>query len=335
MQESANLQPSTHLELIIRQIRYEGRGINSYELVHPDGQPLPSFTAGAHIDVHLPGGLIRQYSLCSDPAEAHHYMIAVLKDENGRGCSKCLHEAWQVRKAIRVSVPRNNFPLGERAAKVILLGGGIGITPLKSMMHALLEQGRDFELHYCAKDSTSVAFREFFSENPDNARRVHFHFDGGNPQNGLDIAGLLRVADEDTEIYYCGPAGFMKACAQATEHWPKSAVHCEHFKAPERPTMDAGVLEASSSGPDSFQVQIASTGQLITVPPDESIAAALESAGVCIETSCVSGLCGTCRLRYLSGDVEHNDFILSDEEKSEYLTACVSRCKGDLLVLDL
>jgi len=331
MSESVNLHPSAHLELIIKQIRYEGRGINSYELVHPEGQPLPPFTAGAHIDVHLPGGLVRQYSLCSDPAETHHYMIAVLRDENGRGGSKCLHGAWQVQKTIQVSAPRNNFPLGGGGGKVILLAGGIGITPLKSMVHTLLDQGREFELHYCAKDSDAVAFREFLSESLGKSGKVYFHFDGGSPQDGLDIAGLLRVVEEGAEVYYCGPAGFMKACAQATEHWPGSAVHCEHFKAPERPAAQAG----SSSGPDSFQVQIASTGQLITVPPDESIAAALENAGVYIETSCVSGLCGTCRLRYLSGEVEHNDFILNDDERSEYLTACVSRCKGDLLVLDL
>lgn len=328
MQENTPAK-SAPLELMIKQIRYEGVGIHSYELVHPEGRTLPEFTAGAHIDVHVPGGFVRQYSLCSDPAETHHYVIAVLKDERGRGGSSRLHDTLTVQQRVTVSQPRNQFPLRETSNKVILLAGGIGITPLKCMVHELQAQGRDFTLHYCAKNTEYIAFRETMGA-LEQSGRVHFHFDGGKPENGLDIARLLQTPEENCEVYYCGPAGFMKACASATEHWPKGSVHCEHFKAPE----PSPVLAALGSR-DGFQVQIASTGALINVPADESIAAALEKAGVGIETSCLSGLCGTCKIRYLAGEVEHNDFILDEDEQAEYLTACVSRCKGERLVLDL
>lgn len=322
---------SSSLELMVRQIRYEGVGIHSYELVHPEGQPLPAFTAGAHIDVHVPGGFTRQYSLCSDPADTQHYRIAVLKDEQGRGGSKKLHETLAVQQRVQVSQPRNHFPLSENGGKVIMLAGGIGITPLMCMAYTLQQQGRDFELHYCAKDARYVAFRETM-EALEQTGRVHFHFDGGKPENGLDIAALLKEPTEGTEVYYCGPGGFMKACASATEHWPKGSVHCEHFKAPEKPLNITGAEDAAPGG---FTIQIASTGALIQVPTDETIAEALEKAGVELETSCVSGLCGTCRIRYLEGEVEHNDYILDDDERAEYLTACVSRAKSGLLVLDL
>src|SRR5699024_929255 len=180
------------------------------------------FTAGAHIDVHLPGGMVRQYSLCGRPGEASRYVIAVLRDDNGLGGSKCLHDSWQKDQIVSISEPRNNFPLHRVDNKVILLAGGIGITPLKSMLHVLADNNSDFELHYCAKDISDVAFEDAMvtSETVD---RVHLHLDGGDPQNGLDIAALLSKPEPDTEIYYCGPAGFMKACANAAEAWPADA----------------------------------------------------------------------------------------------------------------
>ncbi|MER1939221.1 PDR/VanB family oxidoreductase [Castellaniella sp. FW104-16D08] len=314
---------------MVRQVRYEGVGIHSFELVHPQGQVLPAFTAGAHIDVHVPGGFVRQYSLCNDPAERHRYLIAVLRDEHGRGGSRQLHAALTVSSSVTVSQPRNQFRLDDTARTVILLAGGIGITPLKSMVHTLQRQGRDFMLHYCAKDLEHLAFRDTMTA-LEQAGQASFHFDGGDPKNGLDIAGLLRAPAPGTALYYCGPGGFMQACAAAAQHWPKGSVHCEHFKAPE----PSPILSAARA-PGSFQIQIASTGRLIAVPADESIATALEKAGIAIETSCLSGLCGTCRIRYLEGEVEHNDFILDEDERAHYLTACVSRCHSERLVLDL
>jgi ferredoxin-NADP reductase len=310
----------------------EGKGINSYELVDPDGGDLPEFEAGAHIDVHLGPGLIRQYSLCNDPVERQHYVIAVLRDEGGRGGSNALHQNLKVQEAVRVSHPRNNFPLVTHAEKVILLAGGIGVTPLKSMAHSLDKRGVEYELHYCARDASCAAFHREFKELLDGGR-LHYHFDGGDPAAGLEIDRLLSKPTPGTHVYYCGPGRFMSACAAATAHWPAGSVHFEHFKAPVQPVGSATMSEEQAGG--SFEVRIASTGQMVAVRSDQTIAEALQDAGVAIETSCCAGLCATCKVRYLEGEVEHNDFILGEDEKSEYLTVCVSRATSKLLVLDL
>lgn len=314
------------LALLVRQIRFEATGINSYELVDPAGEDLPPFTAGAHIDVHLANGVTRQYSLCNSPAERHRYVIAVLRDEKGRGGSKALHESLKVQDVAAFSYPRNNFALGAPARKVILLAGGIGVTPLKSMAHALDDAGVPFEFHYCARNAACVAFGKELA-GPWKHGTTNFHFDHGNPAEGLDITGLLREVEDGAHLFYCGPAGFMQACANAAAHWPAGTVHFEHFKAPEM-ARPAGV-------PGSFALKIASTGEVIDVAPGISIADALNAAGVRVETSCQSGLCGTCKVRYLEGEVDHQDMIMDDGEHTQWLTTCVSRAKSPMLVLDL
>lgn len=320
------------LSLMVRQIRFEAIGINSYELVDPKGAALPAFDAGAHIDVHLPNGLIRQYSLSNSPGERHRYVVAVLRDEQGQGGSKALHDTLRVQDMAAVSRPRNNFALVPSARKVILIAGGIGVTPLKSMAHALDDAGVPFELHYCARNARFVAFNEELA-GPWKSGAVKFHFDDGNPADGLDIKALLARHEEGDHLFYCGPAGFMQACASASAHWPAGAVHCEHFKAPQ------ASLPASTEGnpvaPGGFMLKIASTGAMIDVAPEQSITAALEEAGMAIATSCQSGLCGTCKVRYLEGEVDHQDYILDEADQAHWLTACVSRAKSPVLVLDL
>ena len=318
----------TRLSLLVRQIRFEAHGIHSYELVDPQGAELPPFSAGAHIDIHLPNGMTRQYSLSNSPAERHRYVIAVLRDEKGRGGSRALHDALRVQDIATVSSPRNHFGLVPDARKVILLAGGIGVTPLKSMAHALERAGVPFELHYCARNPGSAAFREEFGTFWEHGQ-LHHHYDYGNPADGLDIAGLLREPEPGTHLFYCGPAGFMQACADAARHWPAGTVHFEHFKAPEP---DKG---AAALAPGAFMVKIASTGASFEVPPERSIAEVLEQNGVRIETSCQAGLCATCKIRYLEGEVDHRDYILGDDEHGQFLTACVSRATSPVLVLDL
>ena len=251
------------LELLVRQIRFEAPGINSYELMDPLAKPLPEPTAGSHVDVHLPGPLVRQYSLSNDPADRDRYVFAVLKDEAGRGGSKALHKTVHVQDTIRISLPRNNFLLDETASKYILLAGGIGITPLKAMCHRLAALNANFVLHYCSKTPECAAFKNELTQfGPRNA--VRFHHDGGNPANRLDIAALLAAYEEGTQLYYCGPPGFMKACANATGDWPKGSVHFENFKAPV-PVLPPSASEEGRSGPDEFDVEIASSGQRIHV----------------------------------------------------------------------
>ena len=348
------------LKLQVRQIRFEGTGIHSYELVDPDGGQLPPFEAGAHVDVWMSDDLVRQYSLSNAPSERHRYVIAVLRDEAGRGGSKAVHDGLKVQDIVQISRPRNNFALDGRAAKVILIAGGIGITPLKAMAHQLDEQGTPYELHYCAKDATYVAFHAELAALQRHGH-VHFHFDGGVPSQGLDIGKLLSNPAPGTHLYYCGPGGFMHACAGAAAHWPKGTVHFEHFKAPVKVAgaeMKAAIEEeneAEGATPraatennnadvshaladtelDVFDVEIASTGRLIRVEAGQSIVDALALADVVVETSCCAGLCGTCKVRYLAGEVQHNDYILDEDEKSMFLTTCVSRSKTKVLVLDL
>ena len=303
--------------------------ITLFEMKHFSGGELPAFTAGAHIDVHLKDGFVRQYSLSNSPNERHRYVIGVLRDEAGRGGSKALHDRLRVQDKVRISHPRNNFELTADASKVILLAGGIGVTPLKAMAHRLEEMGIDYEMHYCAKDESCTVFAAELA--PMHASgKLQFHFDNGDPSKGLDLKRLLSKTGPGVHVYYCGPGGFMKACAAATVHWAPGTVHFEHFKAPERAASDN---VAAAVG--EFIVKIASTGQQIPVSSDRSIADALEDAGVAIETSCRAGLCGTCKVRYVSGEVEHNDCILGDDEKQEYLTTCVSRASSQELVLDL
>ena len=314
--------------LLVKRISVQASDIRAYELVDPDGAELFPFTAGAHLDFHLPDGQIRQYSLCNDPTERHRYMIAVLREADGRGGSVTMHD--QVKEGDRVEIggPRNNFPLVEEgSARHLLLAGGIGVTPMMAMIARLQDTGADFVMHYCTKSPEHTAFRERLKSLVADGR-VRLHHDGGNPADGLDIARTLSSPEPGTHLYYCGPAGFMSAAKQATEGWPKGSVHFEYF------SVDEDIAEAGPA-PDGFEVRIASTGATFFVPADQSIVQVLADNGIEVETSCESGLCGTCITRYLDGEVDHRDMVLDDDEQAEYLTVCCSRSKGPLLVLDL
>ncbi len=237
-----------------------------------------------------------------------------------------MHNKVRVGDLLEVGVARNAFPMASEAKHSILIAGGIGITPLKSMAHALKDAGASFELHYCARSTSHVAFMKELQEVVPQGH-LHLHFDGGEPGKGLDIAGLLKLAEPDTHVYYCGPAGFMSTCATASAHWPKDAVHCEHFKAPETKPLDL---------PDgAFEVHLVKSGEVIQVGPDQTIVRAIELTGRRVSTSCLSGLCGACKVDYVAGEVDHRDFILNDEEKTHCLTVCVSRAKGKTLSLNL
>lgn len=316
------------LELCVRQIRMEANGIHSFELRAPDLERLPAFTAGAHIDVHLPGGLVRQYSLCNDPGESHRYTIGVLKDLKGRGGSVRVHETLKVGDTVKVSRPRNQFELQAGQTSALLIAGGIGITPLKSMAHSLLKAGTPFELHYCARSSEVAAFTEELVElnrrAPGSAR---WHFDNGQVGAGLDLPALLAVQPEGTHLYFCGPPGFMTACAQAAAHWQPGTVHSEHFQAPASATPTAPTTGAT--------VRLSQSERELVLPEGGNLLELLSEHGIHVPTSCVSGLCGTCKTGYADGEVEHNDFILDDAEKTRCLTPCVSRITSRSITLHL
>lgn len=313
-------------QLMVRSIRWQAQGICSFELEDPEGRTLESPEPGAHVDVHLPGGVVRSYSLAGDPKDQTHWLMGVLREPKSRGGSLAMHEKVRAGDLIEVGALRNAFPMAKHAKHSILLAGGIGITPLKSMAHVLADSGASFELHYCARAQSHVAFAKELQEVVPHDR-LHFHFDGGEPSKGLDIQALLKEVSPGTHVYYCGPAGFMNACAQASSHWPQEAVHCEHFKAPETAPLDL---------PDGgFEVRLVKSGETIQVGPDQTIVRAIELTGRRVATSCLSGLCGACKVTYVDGEVDHRDYILNDEERTHCLTVCVSRAKGKTLSLDL
>lgn len=315
-----------HLQLQVQAIRLQAQGIHSFELTPLEGDALPCFEAGAHLDIHLPNGIVRSYSLAGDPTDKAKWVLGVLREPKSRGGSLAMHDKVRVGDVLSVGPVRNAFPMSPIATHTVLLGGGIGITPLKSMAHALAKNGDSFELHYCARSSQYVAFAdELRTIVPSD--RLHFHFDEGIPGKGLDIQTLLRNPATGTHVYYCGPGGFMKACTEATAHWPKGTVHSEHFKAPEP------VLSDTPEG--AFEIRLIRSGETIQVANDQTIVRAIELTGRRVPTSCLSGLCGACKVDYVEGEVDHRDYILSDEERTRCLTVCVSRAKGKSLSLDL
>ncbi|RQR51560.1 oxidoreductase [Burkholderia sp. Bp9140] len=305
----------------------ETRDICSLELVAVDGGELPPFSAGAHIDVHLPVGLVRQYSLCNHPAETHRYQIAVLRNADSRGGSVGMH-ALEVGQIVGISEPRNHFPLVCDAPHSLLIAGGIGVTPLLCMAEHLASLGRSFELHYCTRSADSAAFTERLRASP-FAASVHLHYDDGPQSQKLDLTALLERGRSSAHLYVCGPAGFMDWTLDSarTAGWPEQHLHREYFAATPR----------NMSGDGSFDVEIASTGRVIRVAADQTVIAALSAHGISVPTSCEQGVCGACITRILDGTPEHRDLFLTTEEqaRADQFTPCCSRSRSPKLVLDL
>ena len=306
----------------------EADDICSFELASVDGSALPAFSAGSHIDVQLPGGLTRQYSLCNDPAESHRYLIGVLRDAASRGGSAAMHEQVHEGGELSISPPKNHFALAHHAPRHLLLAGGIGITPILCMAERLSAIGADFELHYATRSRARTAFFERIRGSA-FAQRAAFHFDDGAPQQKLDIAVALARQGAGTHLYVCGPKGFMDAVlgAARTGGWGEDRIHFEYFNADVQPR----------SGDGAFEVQLASSGRVITVPADRSVLAALADAGVVVPSSCEQGVCGTCLTRVIEGVPDHRDqYLLPDEQAAgDQFLPCCSRAKTARLVLDL
>ena len=320
----------THATLSVRVARrtIEAEGICSFELVGTDGAPLPSFSAGSHVDVELPGGLTRQYSLCNDPTETHRYLIAVLRDAASRGGSAAMHDAVKEGDVLTISTPKNHFALAHDARSHLLLAGGIGITPLLCMAERLANVGAAFEMHYCTRSPARTAFVGRIAASP-FAGRVQHHFDDGPAAQRLDIAALLAAPPAGRHLYVCGPKGFMDAvlATARAQGWPEAQLHYEFFAAEVAP----------QAGDGSFEVKLASSGRIVVVPADRTIVQALAEAGVSVATSCEQGVCGTCLTRVIDGEPDHRDAYLTDEERcrNDRFLPCCSRASSARLVLDL
>lgn len=321
--------PAPRLKVRVRSIADLAEGIRSFELAAADGGQLPPFAAGAHVDVDVPGGAVRQYSLCNHPAERHRYVLAVLKEEGGRGGSIAMHHRVRTGDRLTISPPRNRFPLVAGARRHVFLAGGIGITPIMSMIAELRARGGWFHLYYCTRSRRRTAFLEELGSLQASGH-VTLHHDGGDPRAGLDLARVLNDYRHGDHLYYCGPAGFMDAARAAAAHWPKGTVHFERFNAP--PVADE---EASAAAPEVFEVALARTGRRFRVEPGKSIVEVLRANGIDVDTSCEEGYCGTCMTRYLEGDPVHRDSVLDEEDRREFVMICCARARGGCLVLDL
>jgi vanillate O-demethylase ferredoxin subunit len=267
----------------------------------------------------------RDYSLWNDPAERRRYCIAVLREGEG---SRHLHDEIRVGDIVETSLPRNNFALAETAERHLLVAGGIGITPIMAMIAELKRRRADFVLHYCTRVPAKTAFRDELDLLAAMGKVV-FHYDGGDPAKGLDIAALLREPQAGTHLYYCGPAGLMAAAKAASAHWPAETVHCEYFSGP------AAAPPARLEDDRAFVVRLAQHGGEYEIMPGETIIEVLRRHGIETRTSCELGYCGACLTRYLAGEPDHRDPILNEAARKTHLLICCSRAKSDELVLDL
>lgn len=295
-------------------------------LVDPEGKALPAFEAGAHIDLHLGDDLIRQYSLCGDPAERHVYRLGVLKDPNSRGGSEAVHANLQEGTELTISRPRNLFPLAKEAKHSILIGGGIGITPMMAMAYELHTAGRSFELWYCGRSPETCGFLEELSTAPYQSQ-VNLHFDSEHEGRPLDLLNVLSGVQSDTHLYVCGPTGFMEWVIDTGQKqgMPDEHIHREFF-----------TVEVEKGGA-SFEVYAEQSDITVQVGEEQSIADALKAAGVKVQVSCEQGTCGTCLCDVIEGLPDHRDVYLTEEEKedNDQMTLCCSRALSSRLVLDI
>ncbi len=316
----------SQFDLLVHRMTWEAEDVLSVELVHPDGKPLPGWEPGAHIDVHL-GGLVRQYSLCGDPADTARYRVAVLKEPSSRGGSAHVHERLRPGATVTVKGPRNHFAPADADAYVFI-AGGIGITPILAHAREARARGRKWQLGHGGRRRASMAFGSELTElaGAENALVFHPQDESGH----LDLARILARVPDGARVYCCGPEPLLAAVEAACEEAGiRDRLHVERFAAVK--------AAAPAGGEQSFEVECGRSGRTVVVGPDESIGDALESAGVPVETSCRDGICGTCETRVLGGVPDHRDMLLGSEEHAAGRTMmiCVSRCASERLVLDV
>jgi len=310
-------------DLVVEAVERAADGVVVLTLVHPEGQTLPAWTPGAHVDLVLTDALVRQYSLCSSPSDSHRLQVGVLRAEESRGGSVFIHDNLAVGGTVRVRGPRNHFALVS-SPRYLFIAGGIGVTPMLPMIEEAEAVGADWELVYGGRSRATMAFLPTLAPYGDKVTLL--------PRDEVDltlsqrIGGLLGTPRPDTLVYCCGPEALLEAVEAACSSWPEGSLHLERFHA-----------KAVEGEDTAFEVVLARSGQTLTVPPGKSIFHAVEDLGIPVLGSCHEGVCGTCETVVLEGDVDHRDVVLSDSEKAsnETMMVCVSRCRGDRLVIDL
>lgn len=285
-----------------------------------EGTDLPAWQPGAHLDLVLPSGLVRQYSLCGDPADPGTYTVATRLVEDGRGGSREVHAQLHEGEEVEVRGPRNRFPLVDAPAYVFV-AGGIGITPILPMLRAVAASGADWRLLYGGRTRASMPFLDEIEKLGADGGRVTVvpEDESGHP----DAAGALAGAAQGTAVYCCGPEPLMAATTAALP--PGRTLHLERFSA----------TSAAQEGSAAFEVHLHRSDRTVQVAPDQSVLAAVRADLPSVSYSCEQGFCGTCQQRVLEGEIDHRDELLTDAERDDSMLICVSRCRGARLVLDL
>lgn len=324
MPERSNSGRKADLRARVARKWLAAEGIAGFELVSTNEQ-LPTFQPGAHIDLHLPNGQVRQYSVTNGPGETQSYRIGVKREPDSAGGSQCLHDDVREGDVLAISEPRNNFPLRRDAVKTLLIAGGIGVTPILSMARALHHSGLDFELHYFARDKSHLAFADVLETLGDS---LHTHLGLDPQETGQRLEGLLSDYQPAMHLYVCGPGPMLEATRQTADRmgWPDRAVHFEYFK-------NTRQIDDSSS----FEVALSRSVMTLQVPSGKTIMEVLRDNGVSVPSSCEQGACGTCIATVLEGEPDHQDVYLSKSEKQrgDRIMTCVSRAKSARLVLDI
>jgi ferredoxin-NADP reductase len=312
------------IDVQVKDIENVARDTNVYTFARPDGGKLPGYQPGAHIDIHLPNGLIRQFSLLNPDNDPDRYVVAIKLDAASRGGSRYIFDELRVGHALKVGAPRNNFPLVDNAEHVVLFAGGIGITPIWCMGQELNARSRSWEIYYSCRSRADMAFLTTLEKL--GPEQVHLHFDDEAQGKFLDLAGAIAKAPANTHFYCCGPNPMLAAFEAAAAGRPKSNVHVEYF---------TPKAEAATSG--GFWVELARSGEEYYIPEGKKILEVLYEAGVDVDYSCELGICGECVTRVISGIPEHRDSVLSEEEQAsnEKVMICCAGCKSERLVLDM
>lgn len=326
VRENLSKAPPPHYICEVVTRTEETSDISSYWL-RPVGYNLPAFTPGMHISVTTPEGSIRQYSLVNSPDERESFIIGVKKEIASRGGSKSMHEQVKVGVQLKVTVPRNGFPLVSNGNRPVLIAGGIGITPILCMAHALHHQRSAYEIHYFARGEEHVPFRERFRELEPN---IHFHFGLGPEETQAKLKQIMQAHEPSLiDVYTCGPQPMIEAVASAAKNHglAEDAIHFEFFSKKN---------DAPAAG-ESYEVELKKSGRTFVVKAGQSLLQACAENDLQVESSCEQGVCGACMTGVLSGDIEHHDTYLSKKEREsgKWIMPCVSRCKSNKLVLDL
>jgi ferredoxin-NADP reductase len=314
--------PITTIKTVVEAIDDGGAGIKLFTLVDPDHWELPPFQPGAHIDLHLPDGVVRTYSLCNDPVESNRYVIAVKREAEGRGGSILLHDRIRIGDTIGVSLPRGGLALSAEVPRYLFVAGGIGVTPYLSIARALQRSGHpDFRVHLVVRDQMPM---EALVAPLVRAGRVVLHLTSANGRP--DIGALLAAADADVVIGVCGPESMIADFERAAAGRPEANVHVERFVPPPL------VLDPDAK---PYTLVLRQSRRELTVDPGQSMLTALQAAGIDVASSCCGGLCGACKVGWTEGRPVHRDRVLSPYERERYLMACVAGSESERLVLDL